>query len=366
MLSASGEGTLSGWLLIFALLVLGGVLATLGDHLGSKVGRARLRLLGLRPKRTAVLITVATGSLISALSFGLLIGVNRQWRRGLFELGKIEASLRSNRKDLEAAQQRSRELEDRTANLDASVESLSSSRSQLLSELDVLQRQIDRQQEALQRLQSSVLAFRRGEVAITTAAPLAVARLVRQDGSKIERSIEQLLNQANRTVYARVLPDEDPSRQLLQVPISEVEKLRNALQTQDDLVVIVRSAANVLMGEQRVLAFIDLRPNRLVVRRDQVLATMVIEASDRSADGVREALNLLVASARSELQSQGALEEAIQLDRNAMATLSEELAQGQRWDRAVIEVVARDDARTANPVILSLRWVDRPETGDAP
>ena len=346
--------------------MLGGVLATLGDHLGSKVGRARLRLLGLRPKRTAVLITVATGSLISALSFGLLIGVNRQWRRGLFELGKIEASLRSNRKDLEAAQQRSRELEDRTANLDASVESLSTSRSQLLSELDVLQRQIDRQQEALQRLQSSVLAFRRGEVAITTASPLAVARLVRQDGSKIERSIEQLLNQANRTVYARVLPGEDPSRQLLQVPISEVEKLRNALQTQDDLVVIVRSAANVLMGEQRVLAFIDLRPNRLVVRRDQVLATTVIEASDRSADGVREALNLLVASARSELQSQGALEETIQLDRNAMATLSEELAQGQRWDRAVIEVVARDDARTANPVILSLRWVDRPETGDAP
>ncbi len=37
---------MSGWLLILALLLLGGVLSTLGDRLGSKVGKARLSLLG--------------------------------------------------------------------------------------------------------------------------------------------------------------------------------------------------------------------------------------------------------------------------------------------------------------------------------
>ena len=31
---------MSGWLLILALLVLGGVLSTLGDRLGTKVGMA--------------------------------------------------------------------------------------------------------------------------------------------------------------------------------------------------------------------------------------------------------------------------------------------------------------------------------------
>ena len=59
---------MSGWLLILALLILGGVLSTLGDRLGSRVGKARLSLFNLRPRRTAVLITVLTGSLISALS----------------------------------------------------------------------------------------------------------------------------------------------------------------------------------------------------------------------------------------------------------------------------------------------------------
>ena len=33
---------MSGWLLILALLILGGVLSTLGDRLGSRVGKARL------------------------------------------------------------------------------------------------------------------------------------------------------------------------------------------------------------------------------------------------------------------------------------------------------------------------------------
>ena len=33
---------MSGWALILVLLVLGGVLSTLGDRLGSRVGKARL------------------------------------------------------------------------------------------------------------------------------------------------------------------------------------------------------------------------------------------------------------------------------------------------------------------------------------
>ncbi|MFN7629778.1 MAG: DUF3084 domain-containing protein, partial [Cyanobacteriota bacterium] len=41
---------MSGWLLILALLLLGGVLSTLGDRLGTKVGKARLSLFNLRPR----------------------------------------------------------------------------------------------------------------------------------------------------------------------------------------------------------------------------------------------------------------------------------------------------------------------------
>ena len=88
---------LSGWLLILALLVLGGVLSTLGDRLGSRVGKARLSLFNLRPRKTAVVITVLTGSLISAVSLGLMLLVSERLRVGLFELDQIQDRLRDSR-----------------------------------------------------------------------------------------------------------------------------------------------------------------------------------------------------------------------------------------------------------------------------
>lgn len=47
----------SAYILVLSVLVLGGIIAALGDHLGSKVGKARLRLFKLRPRQTAVLLT---------------------------------------------------------------------------------------------------------------------------------------------------------------------------------------------------------------------------------------------------------------------------------------------------------------------
>ncbi|MFM9103336.1 MAG: DUF3084 domain-containing protein, partial [Cyanobium sp.] len=81
---------MTGWLLILMLLVLGGVLSTLGDRLGSRVGKARLSLFNLRPRHTAVVITVLTGSLISAVSLGLMLLVSERLRTGLFELDQLE------------------------------------------------------------------------------------------------------------------------------------------------------------------------------------------------------------------------------------------------------------------------------------
>ncbi|XGB38754.1 MAG: DUF3084 domain-containing protein [Cyanobacteria bacterium LVE1205-1] len=39
----------TGYVLVFAILVLGGVIATVGDRLGTRVGKARLSLFNLRP-----------------------------------------------------------------------------------------------------------------------------------------------------------------------------------------------------------------------------------------------------------------------------------------------------------------------------
>ncbi len=63
------------------LFILSGLIAYLGDLLGRRLGKKRLSVFGLRPKSTAIMITVLTGILISALAFALFFAMNRDFRR---------------------------------------------------------------------------------------------------------------------------------------------------------------------------------------------------------------------------------------------------------------------------------------------
>jgi uncharacterized protein (DUF3084 family) len=101
----------TGWILIAAILVLGGAIASVGDRVGTKVGKSRLSLFNLRPRKTAILITVLTGSLISASTLAILFGTSEQLRTGVFKLEKIQKNLRNARKELEKTKTQKSQVE---------------------------------------------------------------------------------------------------------------------------------------------------------------------------------------------------------------------------------------------------------------
>lgn len=93
----------SAYILVAAILVLGGIIAALGDNLGSKVGKAKLRLFNLRPRQTAVVLTVLTGILISASTLGILFSFSKSLREGIFKLDDILKQLRQAQSELQQA-----------------------------------------------------------------------------------------------------------------------------------------------------------------------------------------------------------------------------------------------------------------------
>lgn len=101
----------SAYILVLSVLVLGGIIAALGDHLGSKVGKARLRLFKLRPRQTAIVLTVVTGTLISASTLGILFTFSKSLREGVFRLDDILAQLRIATAELEEASRQKEEIE---------------------------------------------------------------------------------------------------------------------------------------------------------------------------------------------------------------------------------------------------------------
>ncbi|MDJ0845387.1 DUF3084 domain-containing protein [Crocosphaera sp.] len=101
----------SAYILIASILILGGLIAALGDRLGSKVGKKRLTIGNLRPKQTAVVVTVFTGTLIAALTFGILLAFSKSLREGLFQLDEIQKQLRIAKADLEEVGNDKEEIE---------------------------------------------------------------------------------------------------------------------------------------------------------------------------------------------------------------------------------------------------------------
>ncbi len=410
---------MSGWLLILALLVLGGVLSTLGDRLGSKVGKARLSLFKLRPRKTAVVITALTGALISAISLGLMLLVSERLRVGLFELDTIQARLRESRSALEnsqaALEENRRELSRSRADVqqaekgrtlalrsrqeavqrrEAVQRELAGTRTRLNSlrqDLEPLQRERERLEtersrlsrdvqgrdaeirrneaelsrvrqriaagaQELKQLETNVIALRRGDVVIASGQPLATVRVKLQRPDQAKAVIDGLLQQANQVAFRLLLPGQPADRQILLVPRSDVERLETMLGNRDTWVLTIRSAANVLRGESRVLAFPDLRPNRPVVRQGEVLARTALEGDERSNEEIRSRLNLLLAAAYARAQRQGTLVEGLQVDGNAFNNLGRALAERPPGQAVSLEAVAMANADTPDPIVVELRW----------
>ncbi len=402
----------SGWLLILALLVLGGVLSTLGDRLGSRVGKARLSLFNLRPRKTAVVITVLTGSLISAVSLGLMLLVSERLRVGLFELDQIQDRLRDSRAALKrnegeltstrgelersrldlitakrrrdqalASQRRAKgqlvAAERRVDTLRRELQPLQAERARLEAERARLSREVQgrdaeiRRTEAelasvrrriaagakeLKDLETNVIALRRGDVVIASGQPLATAKVQLQRPDQAKQVIDALLQESNRAAFQLLLPGQPPNRQILLVPRSDITRLESLLATPGTWVVSIRSAANVLRGEAQVLAFPDLRPNRQVVEQGEVLSRTSLEPDVRDPEAVRSRLNLLLAAAFAKVQRQGTLANGLQFDAASINALARDLSERPAGVTANLEAVATQNADTPDPITVELRW----------
>jgi uncharacterized protein (DUF3084 family) len=374
-----------------------------------------------------VVITALTGSLISALSLGLMLLVSERLRVGLFQLDQIQDKVREGRVALARSQQdlqanrlelaqnrvellRSRQernraeqgrqqalqsrslaieskrvvagqlaaAQQRVGSLRQELQPLQNQRQQLERERDRLSRDVKGRdaeirrteaelakvrrsiaagQQELKSLETKVIALRRGDVVIASGQPLATAKVKLRRGEEAKAVIDTLMQRANQTAFGLLLPGQKPDRQILLVPRIDVEKLEQYLQRSGTWVVSIRSAANVLRGENRVLAFPDLRPNRQVVRQGESLARTVLEADVRSPEEIRSRMNLLLAASFARAQRQGTLVDGLQFDVTAFNTLGRALSARPQGLQATLEAVALVAADTPDPIVVELRWV---------
>ena len=292
------------WLKILLILILGGILSTLGDRLGSKVGKARLSIFKLRPKSTAVLITVFTGSIISAISFATMIVFDRDLRVGLFQLEDIREKI------------------------------------------------IDSEKE-LKKLEKNLYAFRSGNVVISSGQTLVTKTVKLNKNSDIKKVIESILQKANLYAFNLVKTNQSTYRRILLVRKDDIEKLENKIADNRSWVVRIKSAGNILRGENYVYAFPEVTLNKIITRKGEVIALESISLSDSDAESISKKINLLIASTLAEVRRRGSLSSELQINANQINNLGKYLVNQKKGD---FQIIARaiDNNQSADKVSVSL------------
>ena len=316
---------MSGWLFIIFLLLLGGLISTLGDLLGSKIGKARFSILKLRPKKTAILITILTGSLISASSLFLMLVVNRQLRVGLFRLGDLEKKLQESKQILIP----------------------------LEKEREKLENKIKAKETEFKELERNLIALRSGKFVIRSGQSLIISEINSSETGDIKSKIENIIIDANRYTHKIVKPNNKEIKNLLLLRKNHIEEMQNTILRGGDWVINIKSVRNVLIGENFVYAFPEITQNKTIVRKGEIITKIDFKKEDFIKKDFGDKLNFLLSSSLAEIKRRGSLTSEIKLRRDSVKELREFLNKNYKTNFE-LEAVSLVNSKTAQPVVVEL------------
>ena len=302
-----------GIAMFLVLMIMGGVIAFLGDKIGSKVGKKRLSLFGLRPKYTSIIVTIISGILISFLTIAALAVVNENVRVALFGLSRLQERMANlnqeievKNKELEEGKQQLRERNKeyqymtlRSENISKELERVESQRAYAEAELSVVQKAYDEARQGVEAsaeeieklektkeelsgnisklnkekesLLGNIAAIREGTVVFRAGQVLTDA-VVDENMTKeqSEQVLGSILNDINNLLKDR-MNVKDKDAYLVRMPQvsfdSAVEKVKEA---KNKKLVRVVAAGNLILGEPAIVEF-DVFDNNLIFLKNETI-----------------------------------------------------------------------------------------------
>jgi len=154
--------------LAIIMVIIGGFIAYFGDLIGRRMGRKRLSLFGLRPKYTAIIISVGMGMLIPLITLGIASALSKdiretiikpieEWRK---ESRETQTILKSTRNELKNAQKEASTVELDLSNVKKLLNSTTDDRKRIENELSSVNDTLQTREKERQRIESELRTAR--------------------------------------------------------------------------------------------------------------------------------------------------------------------------------------------------------------
>ncbi len=312
------------WILIVFLILLGGLIAPFGDILGTKIGKARFSILKLRPKKTATIITIITGGFISSISIGLLILVSEEFRQRLFvDIPFLQKTLDESKKALIPLQEERKELEGK----------------------------ITKKEKELNQLKNNIKELRRGNIVIKRGQTLFIAEV--NSSSNIKSELTKIFNEADKYVKKFVIPNNKEAKNILLWRPSDIAKIETIAARSGDWVLLIKSATNVLRGDNYVFVSPDLLENKFIVKKGDVITSSIQRESDLNFKSINLIIKSLLRETRDKIKSKGSQVTEIKTRGNFVKEIRDFIQENQNI-KFKLEVVSLRDSKTVEPIVVEI------------
>lgn len=265
--------------LMVIMAVVGGLIAYIADKMGSKIGKKRMTIFGLRPKYTSILLTVLSGMLISILSIVTVTVSSESARTALFGMEKLQKELKSLNEEkeraakaLSAAENSVAKQNEKIAGLDEDIRKTTEAKSKMEAELSgvtnkyhVAQNEVKTLSEAklkltnevgelektTEALRQGIINMREGQIYYRAGEIVYAAVLKGSNHNENMKQIDWLLTNANQSALQR-LGEQMPEKPVQVIWLSQefVQDTLNVLdKNKGEYLCRVRTIGNIMVGE---------------------------------------------------------------------------------------------------------------------
>ena len=383
--------------LIIIMAIVGGFIAYLADKMGSKIGKKKMSIFGLRPKHTSILLTVASGTIIAVLTIGVMAISSQSARTALFGMDKLQRELKllniekadatlalneakgkveeQNKKiseldtKMQASIAENDAMESKLAEVNAmyskaqeELTSLTESKAQLTSEIEELEKTTDALRKGIINMREGQVYYRAGEV---------VYAGVMRGGLKHDANVAQvnwLLQNANEAALERLgMQQREEPLQAIWLARGSVDNAVRALdKSKGNLFFRVRTVANIIVGELAVCE-IEMFENQFIYPDGTLIYSADYDLHDGSATHDNLLMGFLSQINHQAVQA-GVLPDPLsgKVGNMDAATMIETSNAIRRINGAfTIKAYAKGDITTAGPVRLRLEVIPKDHKSEA-
>ncbi len=234
---------------VLVLLIVSAIVAYVGDVLGTLVGKRRLTIFGLRPRITAILVSISTGILITLLTLTTAAMLSDNVKIALFSV---------------------QQLNEERERLSKEVTSLKSERSRLQADLGDLQNRITVKEQ-------EVVVYRKD-------TPIA-ASLIKEGRTKeiILASLTQFIGVVSKKASQQGLIVKD-EREMLSENKDQLGKMAESIsEAKEELVLAAFTTRNLNKGEELGPVIFKLKRNEQIFKTNEEIASLEMDGTkDRS------------------------------------------------------------------------------------